>query len=167
MPNASQNQGTRDPIQDVAADFEACARRAVECLLNRPTLLTKAFGQQTQSAADPGIRCFIESCNGGQILRISLGLSKNDLHGLFSDEKDEAMGLDAIGEILNIIAGTLFGRPAFRSRFGFLRASVPSFAAPSLETGAARIIRGVLLVGSAQLILELAVNSSVISGGKE
>ena len=165
MPHASHNEGSLDPIQDVAADFEACARRAVECLLNRPTLLSKAFSIKTQSAAEPGIRCFIESGNSAQAVKISLGLSKRDLRSLFSDEKNDDMGLDAIGEILNIIAGTLFGRPGFRTRFGFLRASVPSFAAPSFETGTARIIRGVLLVGSARLILELAVDSCV-SGGR-
>ncbi len=165
MPHASQNEGSRDPIEDVAADFEACARRAVECLLNRPTLLSKPFCLQMQPSAEPGIRCFIESGNGRQALVISLGLSKSDLRSLFSDEKNDDMGLDAIGEILNIIAGTLFGRPGFRTRFGFLRASVPSFAAPSFETGTARIIRGVLLVGSARLILELAVDSGK-SGGE-
>ena len=55
MPHASQNEDSRDSIQDVAADFEACARRAVECLLNRPTLLSQAFSLKTQSAAEPGI----------------------------------------------------------------------------------------------------------------
>lgn len=166
MPHPSQNEDTRDPIQDVAADFEACARRAVECLLNRPTLLSKAFVLRTQSVAEPGIRCFIESGNSGQAMMISLGLSKSDLRDLFPDEKDEEMGRDAIGEILNVIAGTLFGRPGFSSRFGFMRASLPTFSAPGFEMGTARIIRGALLVGSAQLILELAVNSNM-SGGDE
>jgi hypothetical protein len=166
MPHASQHEDSRDPLQDVAADFEGCARRALECLLNRPTLLSKSFTLKTQSSAEPEIRCFIESGSGGQALTISLGLSKSDLRSLFSYEKDEEMGLDAIGEILNIIAGTLFGRPVFRNRFGFLRASVPSFTAPSFEMENARIIRGALLVGSARLILELAVDGR-ISGGKE
>lgn len=165
MPHSLQNEDFRDPIEDVAADFEVCARRAVECLLNRPTLLSKAFRLQAQTVAEYGIRCFIESGNGGQATRISLGISKSDLRILFPDEKDEEMGLDAIGEILNVIAGTLFGRPGFRSAFGCLRASVPSFTAPGFEMGATRIIRGALLVGSAQLILELAVDSRK-SGGE-
>jgi hypothetical protein len=169
MPQASQIEGPWDPIQGVAADFEACARRAIECMLNRPTLLSKTFGPNTHAMRplpEPGILCHVESGNPGQSFRISLGISKSDLRSLFSDEKDEEMGRDAIGEILNVIAGTLFGRPAFRSAFGFLRASVPSFAAPRSGTGTSRIIRGALLVGSARMILELAVDSGM-SGGKE
>jgi hypothetical protein len=168
MQDNSQDERTWDAIQGVAADFEVCARRAVECLLNRPTMVSKAFGRQTQPAAEPGIRCFIASGNGGQAdqtVTIFLELSKSDLQSLFSDEKDEEMGRDAIGEIVNIIAGTLFARPGFRSRFGHMRASVPSFSAPGFEMGAARRIRGVLIVGSAHLILELAVISG-ISGGE-
>lgn len=172
MPQASPIEGPWDPLQGVAADFEACARRAIECLLNRPTMLSKAFGpfpppmQPTQPLPEPGIQCHVESGAPGQSFRISLGLSKSDLRGLFSDEQDQEMGRDAIGEILNIIAGTLFGRPAFRSAFGCLRASVPSFAVPRPGTGTSRIIRGALLVGSARLMLELAVISR-ISGGNE
>lgn len=165
MPHPSQNEEFPDPVQAVAADFEACARRAIECLLNRPTLLSKPFSLQAQTIAEPGIRCFIECGDGGQALRISVGLSKSDLRILFPDEKDEEMALDAIGEILNIVAGTLFGRPGFRSKFGCMRASVPNFGAPSFQMGKARTIRGALLVGSARLILELAVDSGK-SGGE-
>ncbi|HKP98357.1 MAG TPA: hypothetical protein VJ385_21685 [Fibrobacteria bacterium] len=157
MLHSSQDERTRDSIQDVAAEFEVCARRAVECLLNRPTLLSKAFRLRKPSAVESGIRCFIASGNSDQTLMISLGLSKSDLRSLFPDEKDEEMGLDAIGEMVNIIAGTLFRRPGFRSRFDRLRTSVPSFAAPSFEMEQARIVRGVLKVGEAHLILELAV----------
>ena len=165
MPHPSPNEDFRDPIQEVAADFESCARRAIECLLNRPTLLSKPFSLQSQPVAEPGIRCFIEGGDGVQVMRISLGLSKSDLRALLPDEKNEEMALDAIGEILNIIAGTLLGRPGFRSRFGSMRASVPALAEPTFQMGTARTIRGALLVGSARLILELAVDSGK-SGGE-
>jgi hypothetical protein len=165
MLHSSKDERARGAIQEAAADFEVCARRAVECLLNRPTMLSKAFNRRTRFAAEPEIRCFIESGEGDKALVISLGLSKSDLRSLFSDERDEAMGLDAIGEILNIIAGTLFARPGFRSRFGGLRASVPFFTAPSLEKGSTRSIRGVLVVETARLNLELSVGSG-FSGGK-
>ena len=166
MPHPSQNQENRDPVQDMAADFEACARRAIECLLNRPTLLSKPFGPRTRPAEEPCIRCFIESGNPDQAFVVSLGISETGLRSLFPDEKDGEMGLDAIGEMVNIIAGTLFGRPVFRSRYGCLRATVPSFSAPGLDMGAAGIVRGVLLVGAARLTLELAVIPG-IRGGNE
>ncbi len=164
MSQTSQDEKTGDPVQAVAADFEACSRRAIECLLNRPTLLSKSFCAQSQIPAEPGIRCIIESANGDHSLVISLGLSKTDLESLFAGEEDEDLKLDAIGEMVNVISGSLFGRPGFHSRFGCMRASIPTFAPPSLEMGQARTIRGVLFVGTAHLFLELAIHSGTRGG---
>ena len=164
MSQTSQGENTADPVQDVVADFEVCARHAIECLLNRPTQLSKSFRIQAKFEAEPGIRCIIESGNESHLLVISLGLTESDLRTIFSDEEDEEMRLDAIGEMANILAGRLFRRPIFHSHFGCMCASVPSFAVPGHGVGNSRVVRGILSVGSANMILELAIDSKARGG---
>jgi hypothetical protein len=157
MSQTSQSENDPNPLQDVALEFEVCARRAVECLLNRPTLSFRGFGTRTRFPEEPEIRCSMETSNPRHSAVISLGLSQNDLRNLLSGEKDAEMALDAIREVVNIIAGRLFVSPVFHSRFGYMRATVPSFDIPGPDMGRTEVLRGVLLVGAARLALELAV----------
>ncbi len=164
MSPAENNGITQEALQGVTADFEVCARRAIECLLNRPTLLSKAFCLQPQSPAQPLLRCFIESCNDDYRVTVSLGVEKSGLLALIPGEVDESMALDAVGEMVNVLAGSLFGRPSFRSRFGSMRASVPSIMETDTSFGRYLNVGGTLLVGSFKMILELAVNSNDARG---
>lgn len=157
MPQNPPSENGPNPIQDVAVEFEVCARRAVECLLNRPTLSFRGFGTRTRFPAEPELRCSMESSNHLHSLVISLGLSQNDLGNLFSGEKDTDMALDAIREVVNIIAGRLFVSPVFHTRFGYMRPSVPSFDVPGPCMGQTEVLRGILLVGTARLALELSI----------
>lgn len=160
MSQTSQAENGPPPIQEVAVEFEVCARRAIECLLDRPTLSYRGFGVNTRFPAEPEIRCSMESTNRRHSVAISLSLSQNDLRNLLYGEKDADMALDAIREVVNIIGGRLFVSPIFHSRFGYMRASVPSFDAPSPDLGHGEALRGVLLVGAAQLAFELAIRSA-------
>jgi hypothetical protein len=147
-------------LSEVAADFELCGRRAVECILNRPTLLEKAFSLQARASDGPLLRTFVASANGGYSLTITLGLERSGLLELFPRENDGGeMALDAIGEVVNVLAGCLFARPGFHSRFGCMRASVPSIAPDGAGPGTSWSLSGTLLVESIKLHLELAVQS--------
>jgi hypothetical protein len=157
MPHTTQTGPNPNPIQDVAVEFEVCARRAIECLLNRPTLSYRGFGPQVRFPAEPEIRCSMVTSNPDHSVAISLGLSKQDLRNLLSGEKEEDMALDAIREIVNILAGRLFVGPVFHSRFGYMRATVPTFGLPGPDLGHAEVLRGVLIVGPAHFSLELAI----------
>jgi hypothetical protein len=164
MSHTPQTGNNPNPIQDVAVEFEICARRAIECLLNRPTLSFRGFGPKIRFPAEPEIRCCMKSSNHGHSVAISLGLSKHDLRNLLSGEKEADMALDAIREIVNILAGRLFVSPVFHSRFGYMRATVPAFGVPGPDSGHAEVLRGVLIVGAAHFFLELAIMSEK-SGG--
>ncbi|MEO6098080.1 MAG: hypothetical protein ABIW76_21420 [Fibrobacteria bacterium] len=155
MSQISQAANATNPIQAVAFEFEVCARRAIECLLNLPTLSFKGFGTHTLFPVEPEVRCTIECANRAHSMVISLGLSSNDLKHLLSGKRNAHLALDAILEVLNITAGRLFVCPAFTSRFGYMCPSVPSLYSPRLDMAQAEVLRGVLLAGAAHLFMEL------------
>jgi len=128
-------------------------------------MLAKVFSAQAVSAGALPCRCFIESRNHDYSVVISLSLAEADMWILFSDEVDPAMGVDALGEIVNILGGCLFGRPNFRALFGWMRASVPSFSDGGAAGENPWIVMGVLKVESVKLFLELVV--SVNEGGSQ
>ena len=142
-------------LAEAASDFEACARRAIEGLLRRSTMLGKSFVVRPEAAV-PSLRCFVQGGNGDFSVVISLALERSDLAGLFPAE-DEAMALDAIGELVNVAGGSFFSRPVFHSRFGCMRCSLPSFDAGGGPKGPSWNLRGDLIVQSTRLIVECRV----------
>jgi hypothetical protein len=157
MSLAEKGGNIQEVLNGVTADFEVCARRAIEGLLNRPTLLSKPFRLNSQPSAEPLLGCFIKSGNDDYSLTISLGVEKDALRDLFPGEMEESMAMDAIGEMVNVIGGCFFGRPGIISRFGFLRASVPSIIDKDAFPGRDGNVSGVLLVESVRMIAELAI----------
>jgi hypothetical protein len=154
MHEASELQ---EMLAEVCEDFEFCARQAIECLSNQPTLMSKIPWVEPASQAEWDIRCVITASNGDYAVEVALGLANGDLAVLFPSEKDNGMGLDAIGEMVNIMAGCLFNRPGFNSRFGCLRASTPRLVAGPKAGADTWSLLGEVAVASARLCLELTV----------
>jgi hypothetical protein len=145
-------------LSGVKTEFELCARRAIEWLLNEPTLLCKAVSPEGKPFMEASFRCAIESGNDDHSVGVSLEIAETDLAALFPDEQDLSMRMDAVGEIMNVLAGSLFKSTAFHSRFGCMRASVPVFKNGGGPAERAGNLFATIRIKSAELHLHLAVD---------
>lgn len=146
-------------LQAAEAEFELCARRAIECILGSPTLALRKFRQSPRPLEKSSVRCLIRAGNAEYLACLSLGLEPSDFGKILPGRPDEEVA-DAIGEVSNVIAGTFMGRPAFLEAFGHMLPSPPVFADCGDDTRGAWSVQGLLAANGARLFLNITVKSN-------
>jgi hypothetical protein len=153
-------------LEDSASDFEVSVRRAFEGILGRPTFSPKDFRVSIAAGEAQTLFCRIHTSNPEFNLTFSMGIEASDLVRLFHGFADEELKMDVFGEIANVVAGRLLGRSSFKSRFGFMKPTVPSFSADGAVSAQQKCVRGKLVLEKVPVFLDLIVVANNKGGRK-
>jgi hypothetical protein len=157
MGETCNNPVTHVFLEEILSDFEVCARRAVERVLDLPTLVQRDFKVAPAMTNMSSLCCIIECWNSEYSLTLSVGVNKTDLGGLVPGVDSEEMALDALGEVANVIAGRVMGIPGLEEHFGRMAMSPPLFSNGGVTSKKTCSIHGMLVAKAARLFLGLAV----------
>lgn len=157
----------RQLLEESTPDFEVSARRAFEGVLGFPTYSPQDFHIASEMSEWSPITCRIQTSNTDFNLTLSLGIDESDLHRFFPKFESDEMKMDAIGEIANVIAGRLLGRRTFKSRFGTMKVTLPSFPDRMEMPQHFQCLRGGLISEKVRVSLGLVVKAKVKGAGNE
>ncbi|MEO7425467.1 MAG: hypothetical protein ABI036_09790 [Fibrobacteria bacterium] len=149
---------TESYLREVLADFEVCARRALERMLRAPTRCPRDFRYLAEAPTIP-LTCGIRTGNGLFEAALFLEVDRRDYAGLLPGVKIDGEILDTIGEIANVMAGSFLGQRSFKKHFGPMLPTPPVFSFQGSSLGKASCIQGVIVIGSAKLSAGFMVHS--------
>lgn len=164
MEELREKPATHEILQEILPDFEICARRAVEGVLGLPTFAPRGFRLgSSNTGMPPPCCCAIECWNGEYSLTLSVGIQKPDLDVLVPGAGGGEIVLDALGEVVNVLAGRLLGARRFVDGLGQVAMSPPLFSDCGIAAKVGCSMQGMLVARSTRLYFGFAL----VAKGKE
>jgi hypothetical protein len=157
LPNLNENM-TENHLREILPDFEVCARRALERMMQAPTRCQRDFQLLAEVPTVP-LTCGIRSGNGLFEAALFLEVDRRDYSGLLPGKVIDGEILDFIGEIANVMAGSFLGQHSFKKHFGPMKPTPPVFSFSGSSLGKASCIQGVIMINSAKLSAGFMVHS--------
>ena len=158
VPNLNETM-TENNLLEILPDFEVCARRSLERMLQAPTRCSRDFRLLTEAPTVP-LTCGIRSGNGSYEAVLFVEVDQRDYSGLLPGKVTDEDILDLIGEIANVMAGSFLGLLSFRKHFGPMKPTPPEFHFSGSDLGNASCIQGVIMINSAKLSAGFMVHST-------
>ncbi|MEO6094388.1 MAG: hypothetical protein ABIW76_01470 [Fibrobacteria bacterium] len=164
MGNSRKNTLTLECLQEILPDLEVCARRAVEGVLSLPTYAPRGF-RWTPSKTGMSIPscCTIHCWNTEYSLSLSVGIQGPDLEVLMPEVAGKETVLDALGEVVNVLAGRLLAAQRLVDGFGHMAMSPPLFSEGGSAANGGVYMQGMLVAKSTRVYFGFALTAN----GKE
>lgn len=150
---------TEKNLRGILPDFEVCARRALERMMQAPTRCLRDFQLLKEAPAAP-LTCGILSGNGLFEAALYVEVEPGDYAMLLPGMLIDGEILDFIGEIANVMSGCFLRQHSFMEHFGPMKPTPPVFPFNGSCLGKASCIQGVIMVNSVKLSVGFMVHSA-------
>lgn len=146
-----------DSLGPMARSFERHVLWAVKAILEADVAVQEPFHVTNSPPSGSSLFCLIPNSNLQYHAQLAVGISKEDLPGLFPAETEAKLRLDALGEMSNVVAGLLMADEDFLGKFGHLKPSTPFFSEGAFTDRMDTGIRGSVTVGGRLMAFHLTV----------
>jgi hypothetical protein len=154
MTGSNQLEQILGPL---ARTFERHVLWAVRAILESDVAVKEPFRVSGEAPAGRTLYCLIPNSNSDYHAQLAIGLSMDDLPGLFPGELDPRLRLDALGEMGNVVAGLVMADEAFMGHFGHLKPSTPFFSEGAFTDRKDAGIRGTVTANGTDLAFHVTV----------